>query len=260
MDMEWWQSYPWHWWADLFFGEKADPSYGETAKQVDFIEQATHPKKNSKILDLACGNGRHAVELAKRNYIMTCFDYSQEMLNRAGEKARKEKVDLEISQGDMRETKWKRRFDVVLCLFQSFGYFKTQEEDKKVLLNVFKTLKENGKFLLDVRNPDYIFPTIKKGYNAALKPYYPLKNGRALKVKEEFKEPNIWKATFDWYQDSKVIRNYWHHVRLYSLSELTKILEESGFRVEKVWGDYDGNEYQPESSKRLIILAKKSTS
>jgi SAM-dependent methyltransferase len=260
MDMEWWQSYPWHWWANLFFGEKADPAYDQTLSQIDFIEKSIPLNKNQKILDLACGNGRHAIELTKRGYATICFDYSQPILDIAKEKAQKINVNLEILQGDMRETQWNKEFDVVLNLFQSLGYFKTDEEDKKVLSNVFTALKDGGKFLLDVRNPDYIFPTIKKGNNAALKPCYPIHNRGSLKVKEEVVEPNIWKVTFDWQMGGSVTRNYWTHVRLYNLNELTQMFEEEGFSIEKVWGDYDGSEYQPEISKRLIILAKKSPS
>jgi len=148
------------------------------------------------------------------------------------------------------------KFDVIFLLFQSFGQFKNSVDDQRVLQNVFLALKSAGKFLIDLRNPDLVFSKIKSGNNAVFKPDYSLENGGSVQIKESIDDSNRWRWDAVWKLNDKTIKNYQSY-RLYNLEEIGKMLKDTGFRIEKIWGDYTGEEYSPQNSKRIIILAYK---
>lgn len=125
------------WWQTLF-DEKYLSTYidrltpEQTTKEVDFIVSTLDLEKGAKILDLACGHGRHSLELAKRGYRVTGVDYSEHFINIAKENAKKENVNVTYTQGDMREISYKDEFDAVVNIFTSFGYFKDDSDNVKV--------------------------------------------------------------------------------------------------------------------------------
>lgn len=96
--------------------------------------------KPMKILDLACGHGRHANRLAELGHSVTGVDITSGFLEIAKKDAQERGVSVEYVQGDMREISFKEEFDRVLLLFTAFGYFE-DEENFKVLENVAQALK-----------------------------------------------------------------------------------------------------------------------
>jgi SAM-dependent methyltransferase len=123
---------------------------------VDFLDRELKLEKGMKILDLACGHGRHTIDLAKRGYVMTGLDLNTFFLDKAKKDADKAGVEVEWVRSDMREVPFEDEFDVVVNLFTAFGYLESDEEDQKVLQQVTKALKSGGQFLIDVINRDRI--------------------------------------------------------------------------------------------------------
>lgn len=101
-----------------------------------------------KMLALACGVGRHSIEFAKRGYDVVGVDRTEIYLNRAKEMATFGGVNVEFVRANIREFVRENEFDLVINLWTSFSYFEDIEEDRKVLENVYKSLKDRGKFVI----------------------------------------------------------------------------------------------------------------
>jgi 2-polyprenyl-3-methyl-5-hydroxy-6-metoxy-1,4-benzoquinol methylase len=128
-----------------------------TVGEVDFIEGELGFNKSSRILDIGCGTGRHAIELAKRGYKVTGVDLSKSQLQRAKEKAGDANVQIEFIQRDARELEFENQFDMAIMLCEGgFSLMETDEMNFKILQNAAKALKENGKFIFTTLNA--LFP------------------------------------------------------------------------------------------------------
>ncbi len=108
------------WWEELFNDDFLRTSEKLTdeqiAREVDFIEDSLSIEKHGAMLDLACGTGRHAIELARRGYEVVGFDLALAMLARAGEEAQDRDTKLNFVQGDMRDMTFEEQFDGVVLL------------------------------------------------------------------------------------------------------------------------------------------------
>src|SRR5690606_24618685 len=127
----------------------------QLVREADFIERSLNIEPSGLILDLACGSGRHAVELARRGYTTVGYDLSVTQLARAGELAQERGVKVSFLQGDMREMAFEQTFDAVLLWNASFGYFE-EEKNVAVLRNIHRALKPGGSFLLDIPSRDFV--------------------------------------------------------------------------------------------------------
>lgn len=145
-------------WYEEFFENYAE-SYDKeeytqgTIGEVDFIEKEIDFDKTKRILDIGCGTGRHAVELAKRGYTVTGVDLSKDQLNRAMEKAKKENVSVDFQVADARNLSFDREFDLVIMICEgAFPLMETDEMNYEILVNAQKALKPGGKFILTTLN------------------------------------------------------------------------------------------------------------
>jgi SAM-dependent methyltransferase len=128
-----------------------------TVGEVDFIEKELGFNKDRRILDIGCGTGRHAIELAKRAYKVTGIDLSKAQLRRAKEKADDAKVEVEFIQKDARELEFENLFDMAIMICEGgFPLMETDEMNFKILQNAARALKENGKFIFTTLNA--LFP------------------------------------------------------------------------------------------------------
>src|SRR5205085_8594184 len=107
-------------------------------------------RSDGQVLDLACGPGRHSVAFARKGFTVTGVDRSPFLLERARERGRDASVDIEWVQSDMRSFRRTGSFDLAVCLFTSFGFFRDDAENQRVLQNVATSLRPGGTFVLDM--------------------------------------------------------------------------------------------------------------
>ncbi len=135
------------WWEDLFNDDYLRACEKLTdeqiAREVDFVEDSLSIERGGTVLDLACGTGRHAIELSRRGYEVVGFDLSLAMLARAGDEAQDREAKLNFIQGDMREMTFDEQFDGVYCWNTSFGYFE-EEKNAQVIDRIHRSLKRRG--------------------------------------------------------------------------------------------------------------------
>ena len=128
-----------------------------TLQEVDFIEQEIDFDRSKRLLDIGCGTGRHAIELAKRGYIVTGVDLSGSQLKRAKEKAKEAGVVVRFEQGDARRLQFQNEFDAALILCEGgFPLMETDEMNFAILQGATRALKPGGILILTTLN--VLFP------------------------------------------------------------------------------------------------------
>jgi SAM-dependent methyltransferase len=246
-------------WFEGFFNDDylrtvPPPSPKEVRRQCDFIERELGLERGATILDVGCGLGMHAVELANRGYLLVGLDLSLAMLSRAGDEAQDRGLKINFLHGDMREMAFDGAFDAVLCWGTTFGYF-DDEANRQVIARLYNALKPRGLLLLDVVNRDFVI---------SKQPNLIWFEGDGCVCMEE---TNFNSFTSRLEVKRTVIlddgrqRETRYSVRLYALHELGQLLHQQGFRVAEVSGaEATRGVYLGSDSPRLIILAERRPS
>jgi SAM-dependent methyltransferase len=202
--------------------------------------------QNGTCLDIGCGAGRYVDLLAQKGMVSFGLDLSKPLLRVA-----KKEVSSEVHLvcADMRAIPFKKTFDLIICLFTSFGYFKSDDEHLQVINSMAKLLNTNGCLILDVPNPF----TVRR--RVETEPIT-VRSVDDLEITEErtfFSSPLrvIKRITI---KQDKEIRKYNESVRLFKLDELESMMNNCGIKQsEPIWGDYDGSHYST-ASERIIYF------
>jgi len=227
-------------------------SLAGTEQEVNFIIKTLGLPTGSRIMDLHCGYGRHAIELAKQGFCVTGVDINAPFLELGAQKAREAGIadSVEFIHFDMRNPMFQGEFDAVINMFAAFGYF-SDDENAQVLQSIHQALRPNGLFLIDLLNREWML-------HNSLSRYWRHPNGEyVLTYKTEFKNGLITlKRQLTNLNNGKKTQ-YEFRLRAYSLSEMLSILSENNFLIQEIYGGFDSRHYTPDSP-RMIILAKKS--
>lgn len=240
------------WFSSKFYLKLYKHRNDEDARDLVNLIQRTIPiKKDDRALDIACGAGRHSLELAKRGYKVTGLDLSSYLINEARnlcKKAPEKNLHVDFVIKDMRNFNFKGKFDLAVNLFTSFGYFEDDGENFRVLKNASDSIKKGGWFVLDFINKEHIINNIV--------PYSKNKIGDELlhqkrKISGDFITKDIRIIS------GKKELKYKEVLKLYSLGELKKAFESFNLKIIEKYGDYFGNPYNLKESKRIVLFAKK---
>ncbi len=202
------------------------------------------------VLDLCCGPGRFSIAMARRGFIITGVDRSEYLLTMAGSRASMEDLSIEWVLEDMRSFIRPDSFDLAICMFTSFGYFEKHEDNMKVLYNIRESLRQGGKFVLELMGKEVlasIFTHISTD---------DLEDGTLLVQKHRIvdgwrKIHNEWLIIKD-----DMVKNRWKFSHwLYSAAELADMLQAAGFSVQQVYGSINGIPYDSEASRLVVIAA-----
>jgi len=223
-----------------------------TDKDVDFIEQSLRLKKKSRILDLACGFGRHSIELSHRGYEMVGLDLSRPLLQHALEAAQQRSLNVKFIHGDMRDLSFSGIFDGAFVWDTSLGYF-DDRTNLGVLKGLCRALKVGGRLLVDVINRDHVIqqtPT-RLWWEG---------NGCIFLEETEFdyQTSTLESQRSYIYEDGTPPAEHTSFIRLYNVHELRQMLHVAGFKVLEVSGArHHKGHFLGEASRRIIILAEK---
>lgn len=227
-----------------------------TGFELDLFTKILGLKPDHVILDLACGQGRHSLGLARRDFTSVFgLDRSHYLINKAKQANQKEGLSVNFKEGDARKLPYPTdTFDVVMILGNSFGYFESVDDDVKILKEVLRILKPRGKFLLDVADGNYL----KKNFNPRSwewidKNYFVCRERSLASDNERLISREVISDT-----RKGIIVDQFYAERLYSRKALTDIMNRAGFRDIRVH-----DEYKTESSRnqdlgmmeRRIILS-----
>jgi ubiquinone/menaquinone biosynthesis C-methylase UbiE len=252
-----------NWWRGFFepivgeimFAPKANVS----EREVREVVKHTKAKPPLKLLDLACGTGRHALIFAKRGFDVTGLDYSKPFLREARRKARVAGRKIRFVHGDMRKLGSHfaaNNFGLVVSLYNSFGYFDDRRDDAKLLHDVHRMLAPGGAFVINTINLDGAVKRLASPISVGREP---LPNVFVIDaVKYDRRKRQIfatWTIVDARRSKVKVVRKSFRQ-NIYSHAELKRLLREAGFRIEAVWGMLPDKPFHRTSWHQTIVARK----
>lgn len=243
-----------NWFQSAFQSEYAEVyqhrDLAQVAREVRFAKGALEIGPDDRILDLACGEGRHSRILIEEGFDVCGCDYSLDLLRKAHSSS-SDGFARHIHWCDMRSLPYPNStFDRVLNFFTSFGYFESDSENQDVLVEVRRVLRQGGLFLLDFFN----VPRVRK----ELRPFTEREiNGLRIRERRAFVASTRRLEKKVWIAGEGIERSYTESVRAYNQAELTNLLIKVGFKVNEYSGNFAADRYS-ERSERLIIVAEAS--
>lgn len=220
----------------------------DAIKLFNLIQNNVVLSKNSKILDVACGNGRHSNHLAKLGYNVTGFDLSYNLLKIAMKNKLESDLKSNYFCADVRSIPIKANFDLVLNLFTSFGYFDNDVENFSFIKYASEHLNRNGYFVFDYLNPNFLKKNVVESSEKKVANLTILEK-RRINGKRIEKEIII--------KDSENMHSFFESVQLYSYNEILKVFNNNGFNQISSFGSYSEDIYDENESERMIIIFKK---
>src|SRR5689334_22339015 len=223
-------------------------SYRDENEARNFLDKIiTHLqlKSGMKILDAACGRGRHSVYLNRKGFDVTGYDLSA--ANCAYNK-KSECKTLHFFMHDMRKPFRENYFDVALNIFSSFGYFETEEENRLAINSLGKSLRKGGLLLIDFMNAEQAVKRLKKEEIVKLKDI-------VFKISKHI-EGNFIIKNIE-VEDAACIHEHSEKVMLLERSHFENYFAEAGLKTKSVYGNYNLEPFDPSHSERLIIIAEK---
>ncbi|MDA3615665.1 class I SAM-dependent methyltransferase [Polluticaenibacter yanchengensis] len=242
MENEWfkdWFNTPYY--HDLYFKRNETEANTFIRNLVSHLQL----KNGARVLDLACGKGRHAVELYNQGLKVIGIDYSNYFITEAKQY---ENDNLHFYVQDMRQPYWINYFDVVVNLFTSFGYFKTQREHITSLNNIKNSLKAGGIFVIDYLN-------VIKTEKQLIKEMSITINNVDYLIKKEVTDTHFLKHIH--IKDGDENFNYSESVSKFGLDDFKLMFSKVGLEIVALFGNYKLEKFDDELSDRLIIIAQK---
>ncbi len=221
------------WWKRIFNAMylKTDADVVEdndiTAAEVDLAIKYLQLEPGHQVLDLACGQGRHLLELARRGFDhLYGLDRSRYLIQRAKTRARKETLNVNFKEGDVRKLPYATdTFDAVTIMGNSFGYFESAEDDVTILREIFRVLKPYGRLLLDIADGAYLREHfVPRSWEWIDKKHFVCRE-RSLASDNE----RLISREVITHIDKGVIVDQFYAERLYSRDDLSKLLDKVGF-------------------------------
>ena len=213
---------------------------------IDNLFAYLKPKSDARILDIACGRGRHAIYLNKKGYDVTGIDLSQQNIKYAQQFEQK---GLHFFVHDMRKLNFINYFDISVNLFTSFGYFDTEKDHVNALRSFRKGLKAEGTFIIDYFNTKKIIKGLKTQEVKTVE-------GIEFHLNKFVSEGKIIKHIN--FEHRNKVYAFEERVQAFTLEDFDRMLEKSGLKIEDKFGSYALDNYDAESSDRLILICKKA--
>jgi SAM-dependent methyltransferase len=237
-------------WFEQWFGEEYHVLYPhrdteDARRAVELIRRVAPWRAGSAVLDLACGAGRHAAELVGAGARVIGIDLSPAMLHRARHRSR-----ALLVRGDMRALPFRERsFGLVVNLFTSFGYFRSDAEHALVVRQVARVLEPGGRFILDYLNAEQVRRTLRRDGEEISD------GGAGARVRRRFSEEGLYVVKEIELRAEN--RSFQERVRLFSAPELEALLRDGGLEVVARFGDYDGRPPAADAPRAILVAVRR---
>lgn len=218
----------------------------EAALFISNLLQFLNLPKSSKLLDLACGKGRHSVTLNSHGYDVLGVDLAANSIQEA---SKFQDESLSFATHDMREVIENKTFDAIFNLFTSFGYFDHESENEKVCASIAKMLAPKGKLIIDFMNAEKV---IQQLVAVEVKEVGDL----AFNLERRYDGKHIFKDIR--FRDNGQDFHFTERVQALKLADFTRLLQ-TDFNILTTFGTFDLQVYSPTASDRLIIIAERKT-
>jgi SAM-dependent methyltransferase len=235
-------------WFEQWFGDDYLRIYQhrdetEAERAIELIATNLAGRRIDRVLDLACGAGRHSKALCERWWTVG-LDLSMSLLRTA----RQESSEAPYVRADMRELPFAEgAFDLVVNLFTSFGYFDDDREHVKVLSGVREAMQHGGTLVIDFLNANQVRRELVP-YDERVENGITIEQRRTISPDDRFVEKTIALRERG--------KEYIERVRLLSPRDLERMLITAGFGVEKLFGDYSGSDWSDDSPRTILFASR----
>ncbi|HKT12606.1 MAG TPA: class I SAM-dependent methyltransferase [Terriglobia bacterium] len=242
---------PKEWWEDFFSGVVLDiwkEVYDEahTRAEADFILKVLNVPNGAALLDVPCGEGRLARELASRGHKVTGVDISPEFIQEARSRAAEKDLDIRWEQRDMRDLPWKDEFDGAFCFGGSFGYFE-DEGNVDFVRSVCRSLKPGARFILDIGvSMETLLPRIQEREWTRIGDFLFLEENHYDHVHSRLN------TNYTFVRDGQMETRSGSH-RVYTYRELVRLLESAGLIDVQSSGSLAGDPFSPGSAQLFMV-------
>jgi SAM-dependent methyltransferase len=233
--------------APLVFNEER---WRKASEEVEQIVSLLQLSPGAAVLDLCCGQGRHALEFARYGHHVTGVDRTAAYLDAARARAQRQHIEAEWVEADMRHFRRDNTFDVAVNLLTSFGYFEDPVEDRVVVKNVLASLKPGGRLVLDLMGKEVLARIFQP------RDWHEEPDGTMLLEERTISGDWSW-IDVRWIilrGDQRRERRFGH--RLYSAADLKNLLANVGFVHIRAYGSLKGAAYDHQA-ERLVVVAEK---
>lgn len=197
------------------------------------------------ILDLACGRGRHANYLAALGYTVTGLDLSPMSIDYARQQAL---PNAQFHIHDMRQPFGVAKYDVVLNLFTSFGYFENEAENMQVMRHISNAVKTNGIVVIEYMNPVYVAKHLVASETKTV-------NDISFNITKEIKEGFVYKHIH--FTHHGAAHSFTERVMMVSKEQFQEYFNLNGLSLAHIYGDFELHDYVAARSPRMILIATK---
>jgi SAM-dependent methyltransferase len=220
-----------------------DRDYEEAQLFMDNITNYLNLPEDAKILDLACGKGRHSIYLNQLGYNVTGADLSENSIEQA---KLHENDTLHFEVHDMREP-FEQKFDAIFNLFTSFGYFEHESDNTKTLKAICESLTEYGFGVIDFMNVKHVIDNIVPEEVKTV-------DGIEFNIKRYVIDNYIYKDII--FEDKGEHFHFTEKVKALTLQDFETMMEEAGIYLLDTFGDYKLRKFFKNESERLIMIFK----
>jgi len=238
------EKYSWFW----------PPAYDpkSSSPEIEAVVSLLGAQPGTRLLDLACGQGWLTIPLAQRGFQVTGFDLSAELLKRAEQAAEQAGVKIEWVRGDMRDlpNEWTDYFEYVSLTLSEFGCFSDEADNQRVLDEVARVLKAEGRFLLDI--------VVNRDGLVCRWETYECLEGDGFFVSEKGSLDllsGIHERVYHWYHQGQRHEAKWR-IRTYTPPEVARMLEKAGLRVLAVYRNLKGDKLTRDSMGMVFVAQK----
>jgi SAM-dependent methyltransferase len=210
---------------------------------MDNITNYLNLPEKAKVLDLACGKGRHSIYLNELGFDVLGADLSENSI----EEASKSKNDtLHFKVHDMREP-FEEKYDAIFNLFTSFGYFEKDEDNLTTLIAIKESLSEYGFAVIDFMNVHQVVNSLVPEETKTVE-------GIDFHLKRYLKDGHIYKEID--FEDNGQKFHFTEKVKALTLQDFEALMEEAGIYLLDIFGDYKLKKFYKNESERLIMIFK----
>jgi SAM-dependent methyltransferase len=244
-----------HWWASYFdaqYLEEYEPLFTpeKDRRDVARLLEVLELPSGSRILDVPCGQGRHAHLLAEAGFDVDGLDYSRDLLALA--KKRGTGKTLRYTRGDMRSlpARWTGRFDAVVNLFTSFGFFVDPADDARVIAEFARVLEPGGRLVWHGGSRDGVMARFLS------RDWWQTENGTMIAHRRSFDPLSGVLTVESTWSGRKGSGSRQHRIRLYTATRIAELCAAAGLTVEAAYDGWSTRGLRRNSSEMLLVARK----